>query len=77
MRESVGGHRTTRLVSPGDARAPVDALAAVTESWSTVARSLAGNREEVIRRHDPGAYRTPIVRACRVNRGARRIDGER
>jgi glycosyltransferase involved in cell wall biosynthesis len=72
LKEAAGGYRTTRLVRPGDARAIADALVAVTDSWSALVRSLAASRKEALRRHDPAAYRATIVRACGVDRGARR-----
>lgn len=72
LREAAEGHRTVRLVPPGDARAIANALVAVTDSWSSVIRSLSASRLGAMRRHDPVTYRATIVRACGAESGTHR-----
>ncbi|HEX7349483.1 glycosyltransferase [Brachybacterium sp.] len=67
LREAVGDYRSVHLVPVGDARALANSLLAVSRSWSTTVRSLASSRAEALRRHDPGTYRSTIVRACGVD----------
>jgi len=66
LREATGGHPTTFLVPPADARALADALESVREQWPTVRGQLRESARRADERHSVATYRQDIAEELRA-----------